>query len=79
MWAVRKNPPDLTGQQRTSLAAIAATNTRSTGRICSKSNCAPLLKLLRAGRHRANLLIDSVTGLTPDSMMWVASRVLLCS
>ena len=26
MWAVRKNPPDLTGQQRTSLAAIAATN-----------------------------------------------------
>src|ERR1700730_13313047 len=26
MWAVRKNPTDLTGQQRTSLAAIAATN-----------------------------------------------------
>ena len=27
MWAVRKNPPDLTGEQRTSLAAIADTNT----------------------------------------------------
>ncbi len=26
MWAVRKNPPDLTGEQRTSLAEIAATN-----------------------------------------------------
>lgn len=26
MWAVRKNPPDLTGEQRTSLAAIADTN-----------------------------------------------------
>jgi len=27
MWAVRKNPADLTGEQRTSLAAIADTNT----------------------------------------------------
>lgn len=26
MWATRKNPPDLTGEQRTSLAEIAATN-----------------------------------------------------
>lgn len=26
MWAVRKNPPELTGEQRTSLAAIATTN-----------------------------------------------------
>lgn len=26
MWATRKNPPDLTGEQRTSLAAIADTN-----------------------------------------------------
>lgn len=26
MWAVRKNPPDLTGEQRTSLAEIADTN-----------------------------------------------------
>ncbi len=26
MWAVRKNPPDLTGEQRTSLAGIADTN-----------------------------------------------------
>ena len=26
MWAVRKNPPDLTGEQRTSLATITATN-----------------------------------------------------
>nr|WP_050947673.1 transposase [Mycobacterium xenopi] len=26
MWAVRKNPADLTGEQRTSLAAIPATN-----------------------------------------------------
>jgi transposase len=26
MWAVRKNPPDLTGEQRTSLAQIADTN-----------------------------------------------------
>jgi len=27
MWAVRKNPPELTGEQRTSLAEIATTNT----------------------------------------------------
>jgi transposase len=26
MWATRKNPPDLTGEQRSSLAAIADTN-----------------------------------------------------
>jgi len=26
MWAVRKNPPELTGEQRTSLATIADTN-----------------------------------------------------
>ena len=26
MWATRKNPPDLTTEQRTSLASIAATN-----------------------------------------------------
>ena len=39
MWAVRKNPPDLTGEQRTSLAAIAATNA-TLYRAYSKSNCA---------------------------------------
>lgn len=27
MWAVRKNPADLSGEQRTSLASIQATNT----------------------------------------------------
>ena len=26
MWAIRKNPPELTGEQRTSLAEIAVTN-----------------------------------------------------
>ena len=40
MWATRKNPADLTGEQKTSLAGIAATNRPSTGRTCSKSNSA---------------------------------------
>ena len=34
MWAVRKNPTDLTTEQRTSLATIAATNKALFGRIC---------------------------------------------
>jgi transposase len=40
-WALLKNPPNLTGDQKTTLAGIAKLNNRSTEPTCSKSSCAP--------------------------------------
>ena len=37
-WALLKNPPNLTGDQRTTVATIAKANSRSTAPTCSKSN-----------------------------------------
>lgn len=37
MWATRKDPAGLTGEQRTSLAGIASPTRPSIARICSKS------------------------------------------
>ena len=51
MWATRKNPPGLTGEQRTSLAEIAATNKALYRAYYSKSNSAKPFesKAARAG------------------------------
>jgi len=52
MWAVRKNPTDLTGQQRTSLATIAATNQTLYRAYLLKEQLRELFRVKgQAGRH----------------------------
>lgn len=69
MWAVRKNPPDLSTEQRSSLAEIATTNKMLYRAYLLKKQLREVFRV--KGRHGRQLLAGWLSwACTPVSRSW---------